>query len=1001
MNQTKYLLVGTLVSGIMASVGYGQTFTFSTIAGGGMGTNDGVGTAAQFNSPVRAVVDGLGDVFVADGNNNLIREIIPSGTNWIVTTIAGGARGFADGTNGDAEFFGPTGIVLDNTSNLYVADQFNQAIRKITPSGTNWIVTTIAGQPGLTNLQNGMGTNAHFDNPVGLAIDSAGDLFVADELHNAIRELAPAGGGQWNVSTIAGGTQGSSNAIGTAAQFYYPSGVAVDSSNTIFVADQLNNLIRQITPQGPNWVVTTIAGQLIAGSSNGVGASALFDVPVDIALGTNGNLFVADLFNNSIRELTPSGSNWVVSTIGGGDGTRGFVNGVGTNAQFLFPSGVVSDVWGDIYVADTGNNDIRQGLSSSNILPLGNLTVNITPSAAVTAGAQWQLNGGAWQASGDTLTGISPGDYTLGFSNVTGFTTPAWQPITITAHQTTTTSGNYPAAIPNAGSVEALIFPDDVIDAGAEWQVDDGPLQTNGAVVADLSLGTHTVTFTVVSNWITPLSQTITVSYEETSLAVGDYSFSTGPNYTVTVNAATGGSASGGGVFANGSTVLVTATPTNGFEFIGWAGDAAGTNNPLPVIVNTNLAVTAYFAPIGSMTVIVLTNGDGTITPDLNGKTLIAGHKYTLRAAAKPNNVFSNWVGSLTTNKPALTFTMESSMVLQANIVPNPFLPLRGTYNGLFSGSNGVSEQTAGMLRGLVIRSPGTYSGALLINGASHPISGTFDLGGQATNKIVRSASQGGTLVVQLTVDNTNGTAPEITGMVEGTNNGVAWAAGLLADRATNVLPSAAYTLLIAPDLTQNPPTSSPGGDSYAAITNHDGNVHISGFLADGTSISEFVPASASSYVPLYANLYNGEGVIMGWISLNPTNNSEETVTWIHPPRPTGLYQVGFTNFLTSSQIQFSPWTNPPGNVVTLTNLALLSNIYASGPATTISISGTKITGSGITGTFSPSTGLFKVVIGGGTANRIAGYGAVALDVPTGGGYYLTKTNAQGVVLAP
>ena len=267
-------------------------------------------------------------------------------------------------------------------------------------------------------------------------------------------------------------------------------------------------------------------------------------------------------------------------------------------------------------------------------------------------------------------------------------------------------------------------------------------------------------------------------------------------NYVLTASASPtdGGTVSGGGTnLPEGSTTYVTATTNSGFEFIGWTGDATGTDNPLMVTVTTNLNITANFASNGgNITLTVITNIEayGTVTPNLNDKDLKQGRKYILTATATSGNVFSNWTGSLTTNKNPLTFKAESNMVLQANFIPNPFLPVKGTYNGLFfDANNGVTEQTAGMLKGLAISQKGTYSGTLLINGGSHAISGSFNLAGQAATHISRPPSQGGlTLVMQL---NGNEPPPQVTGTVSGTNHGVSWVANLTADRAANTVPPA------------------------------------------------------------------------------------------------------------------------------------------------------------------------------------------------------------------
>jgi hypothetical protein len=417
-----------------------------------------------------------------------------------------------------------------------------------------------------------------------------------------------------------------------------------------------------------------------------------------------------------------------------------------------------------------------------------------------------------------------------------------------------------------------------------------------------------------------------------------------------------------------------------------------------------------------SMIVTIVTNGDGAVSPNLNGKLLKAGKNYTIKAVAGSGYVFSNWSGDITSAKNPLSFMLESNMVLQANFIPNPFLPLKGTYNGLFSATNGVTEETAGMLKGLTVRQTGAYSGTLIINGGSHVISGAFDLSGQATNQILRPASQGGSLTVVMTLLSSSNSAPQDTGTVSGTTNGGSWVASLTADLATNSLPSAEYTMLIPPDTNNGPPDSSPGGDGYALITNHAGTAKVTGALADGTAFSQSVPVSQDGYVPVYANLYGNKGLLLCWINLDLTNTNAVTatgLTWIHPTRTTGLYQKGFTNILLTNQILLSLWTNLPGNIDTLTNLSILDTINDTNALTNVAVKissagkVTEATGSPVTvsGSITPKTGLLKVTIGSG-ATRVTGHGAILLNSTNGGsnygaGYYLTKTNAGAVLLEP
>ena len=207
----------------------------------------------------------------------------------IVTTLAGsaGQTGSSDGTGTAARFDYPEGVAVDSAGNVYVADRDNDEIRKITASG---VVTTLAGSAGLSGSSDGTGSAARFDWPWGVAVDSAGNVYVADKFNDEIREITPAG----VVTTLAGsaGQQGSSDGTGSAARFYRPEGVAVDSAGNVYVGDYFNDEIREITPAG---VVTTLAGSAgQTGSSDGTGTAARFYLPEGVAVDSVGNVYVAD-----------------------------------------------------------------------------------------------------------------------------------------------------------------------------------------------------------------------------------------------------------------------------------------------------------------------------------------------------------------------------------------------------------------------------------------------------------------------------------------------------------------------------------------------------------------------------------------------------------------------------------------------------------------------------------------------------------------------------------
>jgi len=224
--------------------------------------------------------------------------ITPAG---VVTTLAGlpGTGGSADGTGTAARFSGPFAVAVDAAGTVYVADTFNHTIRRITPAG---VVTTLAGLAGSAGAVDGTGSAARFATPHAIAVDAAGNVYVA-ELSHTIRKITPAG----VVSTLAGlaSTVGSADGTGSAARFQDPRGVAVDAAGNVYVSDTANRTVRRITPAGD---VTTLAGLAGAtGNVDGTGSAARFASPRGASVDAAGDLYVADTNNGSIRKITPAG----------------------------------------------------------------------------------------------------------------------------------------------------------------------------------------------------------------------------------------------------------------------------------------------------------------------------------------------------------------------------------------------------------------------------------------------------------------------------------------------------------------------------------------------------------------------------------------------------------------------------------------------------------------------------------------------------------------------
>ena len=312
--------------------------TVTTLAGSGVaGYAEGTGTGAMFYSPQGVTTDASGNVYVADGFNNRIRKITPGGA---VSTFAGnGNAGFSGGPGATAEFYAPQGITSDASGNIYVCDIGNNVIRKITPAG---VVSTFAGN-GLRGYVNGADSLAEFNNPQGVTIDVNGNMFVADRSTIVIRKMNTSK----LVTTFAGtpGVAGFYNATGTAAEFNTPNDVTTDPSGNIYVADLVNHAIRKMTQAS---VVTTFAG--------GPVQSTLLGSPTNITSDAKGNIYISDQ-TGRILEITTTNILYVLA---GSFNTTGYVDGSGTTARFNNPQGLAVDAQGNVYVADYGNNVIRK-----------------------------------------------------------------------------------------------------------------------------------------------------------------------------------------------------------------------------------------------------------------------------------------------------------------------------------------------------------------------------------------------------------------------------------------------------------------------------------------------------------------------------------------------------------------------------------------------------------------------------------------------------------------
>ncbi len=963
----------------------------TTLAGlaGGAGGADGAGSAARFNFPAGVALDGGGNAYVADTINHTLRKITAAG---VVTTLAGsaGSSGTNDGIGSGARFYQPIGVAVDGSNNVYVADSFNHAIRMITAGG---VVTTLAGLGGTSGTNDGVGSGARFNQPFGVAVDGDGNVYVGDTWNHAIRKITPDG----SVTTLAGkaGVSGSTNGPGDTARFNFPEHVAVDGAGNVYTADDGNFTVRKITPAG---AVTTLAGTAgTNGSMDANGGAALFNYPLGVAVDSSDNVYVGDTGNHIIRKITPAGG---VTTLAGIAATSGNADGTGNAALFNSPEGIAVDGAGNVYVADAANHRIMKGhqalpdnpvvdlpfgavgavrhldvanvtttswswsfirypaassarLSSATAqnptftpdvadvyvlrfkgtdalgrVALGTVTlvadatpptINITSPAS---GQRWsnsvftvtgtagdnvgvsniwyQSNGGNWTnptgttnwsaavtltAGANTIRAYAvDGSGNVSTTNSVGFTYVAVAPLTVLIHGGGTVTPNYNGQLLEIGKPYSMTAKAASGSGFSNWT---GSLATNSPTLGFVMQSNLTFT----ANFVDVVKPTLTITAPKSGQNWSNAAF------TVTGTAKDNVQVAGVWYQLNGNAWTPAGGTTN------WTAGVlltpgANTLKAYAVDADGNASVTnsVAFTYILSDRLTVVISGAGTLTPNYSNALLQLGKSYTMTAKPAAGFVLSNWtdnVAGVVGTTAALTFVMQSNLVLQANFIPNPFLPVAGNYQGLFYDTNGVAQQSSGLFTATVT-SKGSFSSKWLLAGKSYSLSGQFSVGGVASNSILRKGL--GPLSAQLQLDLAGGE------MLSGLVSDGAWTAELIANRAvyskTNFAPQAGSYTLVLPG--SDDAATQPGGDSYGTLTvSTIGGIKFAGVLGDGTKVSQSTIVSRAGQWPLYASLYSGNGSVLGWITFTNqlTDDLNGLVSWIKLAQLSAkLYPGGFTN---------------------------------------------------------------------------------------------------------
>jgi uncharacterized protein YjdB len=411
----------------------------STIAGDGStgyAGDGGAATAARVSVPLGVVVDASGNVYVADYGNYRVRMISTSG---VISTYAGSGSSSFSGDGGAATAAGisPWGLAMDVHGNLYISDIGNNRVRKVTTGG---VISTIAGT-GASGFSGdgGAATAAIFDGPTGIAVDSVGNVYLCDESNNRIRKVSTSG----TVTTIAGtGVAGYSGDGGaaTAAEVNYPIGIAIDTAGNIYIGDQSNHRVRRINTAG---TISTFAGSGSGGFSGDGGAAtaAEFDYPTGIAFDAYGNVYIADPNNSNVRKVNTAGT---ISTIAG-DEISGFSGdgGPATAAEMYNPNYVAFDASGNLYISDEGNNRVRKVALGCALPSAGSITGSFTLCGTGSTTLVDSATGGTWSSSDSTVatvstsgvvTGVAAGTTTISYtvSNSCG-TVSATASVTVSA----------------------------------------------------------------------------------------------------------------------------------------------------------------------------------------------------------------------------------------------------------------------------------------------------------------------------------------------------------------------------------------------------------------------------------------------------------------------------------------------------------------------------------------------------------------------------------------
>jgi hypothetical protein len=715
----------------------GMIITVAGDATQGFTGDGGIATNAELRNPLGVAADALGNFYIADAGNERIRKVNASGT--ITTVAGNGYQdssynGGFSGDNGpaiNAELNYPRGVAVDVIGNIYIADANNNRIRMVSPSG---IITTVAGN-GYAGFSgdNGLAISAELNNPQGVAVDASGNIYIADTANNRIRKVNPSG----TITTAAGnGTQGFSGDDGdaTIAELAYPRGVGADASGNIYIPDTLNSRIRKVSTNG---IITTVAGVATNGYSgdNGLATSAQLNGPMGATVDATGNIYIADMSNRRIRMVSPNG---IITTVAG-NGLSGYSGDYGpaTSATLFSPWGVAVDASGNLYIADE-NTRVRMVTPSApapsiiGLLPTSAIAGGAAFTLTITgtnfssgATAQWGSTALATNyADVSHLTATVPAGLiaTVGTANVT-VTTPAGTSAAATF--TIAPKQSQSITFPNPG-VQSYGVPPITLGATASsmlpvsYAVTSGLATVSGSALTITGAGSVTVQATQAGDpnyaAATPVSVTFivnrgtpTIQWEPpSSMAYGIALSSTQLNATASVPGTFAYAPAAGTVLPVGTqTLSVTFTPTD-------VTDYTSANKTVSLTVSAGGKVTptiTWLAPAAITFGIALSGTQLDATASVPGTfayspalgTVLGAGTQTLSVTFTPTDTTDYTTAtssvSLTVNKGTTTATVSvassatygTSVTLTAAVIP-------ATSTGSVTFKNGSITLGAGTL---------------------------------------------------------------------------------------------------------------------------------------------------------------------------------------------------------------------------------------------------------------------------------------------------------------